>query len=371
MNFTLLTIKSTQSQFKIFADYIASICHNVQDAIYYFGIFIGFIVFPIYAVILIRKHTRMKMEQLLSEISQWDPTIWSRVSSGTVFDSDKPLLWLGSLNKWQHYSRKNILSFGMPDLHAKSIQLTKAILAVCVARVHEIENMHPKKKVVFIKLLKQLKKKNNYAEIDILLNKFHVKGEKLYDLSQLIEKSGNIKNWDNFTKYLDLSSMFSVKQISFHSNYDLDNFFLTLYLYAKSEGDFNENLSKLLLSTYFRYQNVFKIYTYEIDKYIEANGLFVNKIQSLLEELPVETKEFDKFKADEEWSKFLLAFDKNPFLLIEGSPKDSYQELQRKFKEKIGYLYLNDTSENGVELLKTTKLGWEVIESLKKNKLIV
>ncbi len=370
MNFTLLTITSTQSQFQVFADYFASICRNIQDAIYYFGIFIGFIVFPIYAVILIRKHTRMKMGQLLSEISQWDPTIWSTVSSGTVFDSEKPLLWLKNLAKWQNYSRKNILSFGMPDLHAKSIQLTKAILAVCVARVHEIENLHPDKKVVFIKLLKQLKKKKNYAEIDILLSKFDVKGEKLYDLAQLIEKLGNIKTWDDFTKYLDLSSMFSIKQISSHSNYGLDNFFLTLYLYGKSGGELNKNLSKLLLTTYFRYQNVFKIYTCEIDKYTEANGLFINNIQSLLEELPIETKEFDKFKPDEEWSKFLLAFDKNPFLLIEASPKDSYQELQRKFKEKIGYLYLNDTSENGVELLKITKLGWEVIESLKKNKLI-
>lgn len=137
---------TTQQQFQAFTHLFAECTRTVYSSLYYAGIFIAFIVLPIYGVFLLRRWTLRRMENVLKEISRWDPTIWTTARDKSIFDDSRSIRWLEDLARWQRqYSRVKVV-FGLPDLKSKFVHLSKAMLNVYLVRVDEVKRLSPEKR---------------------------------------------------------------------------------------------------------------------------------------------------------------------------------------------------------------------------------
>jgi hypothetical protein len=356
--------ETTQKQFQLFLQFFGETTDTLYQAIYYSGLFIGLIIFPIYAIYLIRKNIKRRMDEMLREITQWDPWLWSRVTHGSVFYNDKAVKWLSFLCKNQTKYRGVMLAFGFPDIEAKSIQLTKAFLSVCLFRIHEIKNLPQERQDKIISLLQTLKKKSRYEDIDKIISLVNTPDEQEKRFQELHGKAARINNWKAFLYNLSLPLSFSPKEAAEDENISKDHIDMSLFLLAKNnkEPKLKEDLNEFIKTLHHRFVKELRIDAVHIDKYLNMD----RRLQEILHEVisseslnPV----LEKCSKIMEWNEFISSFGISPVEFISGDPNQlEYRTLHENYSQKRRLFHRTANIEN----LKELDIAWEVIQKLKR-----
>jgi hypothetical protein len=304
------------------------------------------------------------MDGMLREITQWDPWLWSRVTRGNVFYGGKAVQWLSFLCKNQTKYRGVMLAFGFPDIEAKSIQLTKAFLSICLFRIHEIKNLPKERQDKIISLLESLKKKSRYEEIDKIISHISLPDEQENHFREFNEKALIINNWKAFLYNTKLPLAFSPEEAGSDDEISKDHIDMSLFLLAvdNKEAKFKEELNEFIKTASRRFGKEFRVSTIHIDEYLNMNGQLQQTYQDLISSKTLNPK-LEKCAKLPEWNEFISSFGISPVEYLSGDQDQlDYSNLHDNYSLKRREFYRTGNIEN----LKELDIAWEIILKLKR-----
>jgi hypothetical protein len=355
--------------FSLFLELFREFTQSVSDALYYSCIFIGMIVFPIYAVVLIRRGVRGRMENVLAKIARWDPWLWAAVRMGgrDLFEVDNAVHYLELLTNWRRRYRGVKFIFGLPDLEAKSIQLNRAILNVLLERIGDVQELPGEKKGKLKAVLEKLKLSEPDNRIGKILALIDQPRREQYSVAPWRNKIRDVKSWPDFLRLLSIPPHVQPGQVATHASFKLDYAIPALLLFSAAQAELRENLILLLGAVNGRHRLEFRRLVLETDFALSAGGGLIREIREALEP-ELKLARYGQSKA---WVEYVVAFGQTPLQVLRAEAGDDYSALKKKYRRRIFETHPDrNKSPDAAEQARKVTLAWEVVEELRKRKLL-
>jgi len=355
---------TTQEQMTSFLGLLSHATGSVYSALYYAGVFIGFIVFPIYGVVLLRRQTRKYMEKILSEIAERDPWLWAAAQGMDMFDTERPFRWLEDLCRWQARYHGVKIFFGSPDLEAKCIQATKALANVFLSWAQDVNKLKPDKKERLVGLLQRLNERSADPDIGKLLALISSPDDPLQWIQDLRKDADEIRSWYDMLEALDLPSDTKPEEAAAKGHATKQEIAKALLVFARKEVPCRGELHTFLRALHQHSTGTVRITAIHVDKALGAKGELLAALKDMLEGADAGT-DLQKLKQHPAWQKFVIAFGHTPFEVLEAHPEDGFASLQSKYRARIGQVPQEAAQER-----KSLDLAWDVILLLRKDRLL-
>lgn len=360
-------IPSTQGQFWFFIELFREFTQTVTSALYYAGVFIALLVVPICAVVLMRRRVRRRMEAVLDDIAAWDPWLRATIRDGTTLSYNRLLPWLTALCKWRTRYRGVRVIFGMPDLEAKVIQLTKALVAVLLTRTHELRELSADDRQRLTALLRRLLTRKDDPAIRKLLELLTAANDPWAGLRQLQTLADGILSWPDFISAMGAPSLSTPAEAAAHGELDRTRLPLALFLFARKACSFHDDVSKFLQAVHQRWGIDLRTHTVRVDKFLQAEGQLINAVRLLLaRDLTIE-----RYGNHPAWRRFVVAFGQSPLAALGANPDDDFAALRTHYRHRMLAVHPDlvkalDTTEEA----KAVTLAWQVVLALRKDGLL-
>ena len=354
---------TTSAELQVFIELFREFTNDASNALYYFGILTGIMVFPIYGVVLLRRHTRMRMENILTRIEEWDPWLWSSVRQESIFVNDRVLDWLDQLCVWQKRYRGLRLVFGMPDLEAKCIQLTRALLAVFLSHAYEIKDLTDRKRNELAGVLDRLKRIRPYPGVDRLQQHLSAPARAAADLDSLHRMAEEIHSWRSYLLRIGLPSHLPPEDVVLRPSFSEDHATIAVFLWARGGLGFREQLRSLLRAADRKFGQGMRSRVILADRLLGADGTLVAGVRHIL----LDSVKLDKFREAPAWRKFELAFSADPVEVLGADPEDDFSTMRKKYRRLMMNVHPDlSRDRDATEDAKALTLAWQVILKLRK-----
>ncbi|OGV63643.1 MAG: hypothetical protein A3K19_08475 [Lentisphaerae bacterium RIFOXYB12_FULL_65_16] len=352
---------TTQEQLGVFLDLFHHCTATVTSSLYYAGVLCGLIVFPIYAVVLLRGHTRKYMDKVLSEISDRDPWLWATLRGKDMFETDKPFDWIQDLCQWQTRYHHVRVFFGSPDLEAKCIQATNALLNVFMSWSDDLRDLPPAKRGRLVDLLTELKKRSEEPEIDRLLKILTAPEDPFAWIRALNVKAQNMRSWFDFLAGIDAPGDLAPAAAAAHGEATREKTAMALLVLARDDCPFPRETGEFLRGLHLRTAGPLRITAIHVDKALGKEGKLVDSLKDLLEGNP----QLRRLREHPAWRKFVMAFGKTPLAALESVPEDDVAAL-RKRHHALGAALQKAPARDPAAVCrrKELDLAWETVQVL-------
>jgi len=358
---------STQSQFLLFLQFLRHCTGTVNGALFYAGILAGLIAFPIYAVVLIRRHTRVYMDQVLMAIAERDPWLMTVGHGEGVFATEEPFEWLQDLCKWQARYHGVRMFFGSPDLEAKCIQVTKALLAVFLSWADNIKLLSREKQERLIDLLNRMKKRSADPSIDRLLRLLGSSDDPLGWLRPIWEGSREMRTWETFLQEIEVPIYFSPTEAAAAVELTREKLAVSMFLFSRKNLSFRQEIEEFLSVVHELAGQTVRLNAVLVDRMVGAKGALVSSLRAVVEGDP----ELSKLQQHPAWQQYVLAFGATPLAALNAAPADSFRALRKKFNQRMHEIHVGDVrGQSAVEAAKSVDLAWQALLVLKKDGLV-
>lgn len=365
---------TTQGQMHEFLGLCRQVIGSLHTALYCAGVLVGFIIFPIYGVVLLRRRTRIHMENVLDEIAEGDPWLWAAGHGKATFRADRPLQWLQDLCQWQARYHGVKIFFGSPDLEAKCIQVTSALVDVFLSRSYEFRKMPAPRKEKLVELLRQLKKWSVDPELEKLLTLLTARADPLESIRNLSDKICTVKSWSDFLERLRLPSHLSPQEAVDHEPRSRELLTAALLLFARPDCPCADQCESLLHALRRRSAGPLQLTSIRVDQAIEADGALVASLRQLFDATASAAppgSDAARLQEHAAWRRFVLAFRESPFEVLQAEPGDGFAALRAKHHRLSSACRARSGDQPAaVRQQKRLDLAWEVVMLLNRDRLL-
>jgi hypothetical protein len=354
-------LATTQEQMGAFLGLFHQCTGTVTSALYYAGILCGLIVFPIYAVILLRRHTRKYMDKVLSEISARDPWLWATLRGKDMFETEKPFEWLQDLCQWQKRYHRVRVFFGSPDLEGKCIQATGALLNVFLSWSADLRDLPAAQKGRLVTLLTELKKHAAEPDIDRLLTVLTAPEDPFAWIRAMAKAAREMQSWFDFLAGVGLPADLTAAAAAAYGEATREKTAMALLVLARDDCPFPVEIDTFLRGTHARAAGPLRIAAIHVDKALGKDGRLVDSLKDRLEGSP----HLRRLREHPAWHKFVVGFGKTPLAALEGRPEDDAAALRRRRQTLVAALSAAPAHDPAtVRRRKELDLAWDTLQVL-------
>ena len=337
----------------------------IPTAMYYGGILAGILAFPTYAVVVMRRRTRARMEEVLAELATRDPWLQAAARGKGFFETDEPLRWLEDLCDWRKNYEGVRVFFGSPDLEAKCIQVTQALINVFLSWSSELKSLTPARRGRLIELLNRLHTDTPTTETQTLLHALQSQPQPLAWVNALWEEAESINSWDGFLKRAGLATDLSPIDAAEEAQGARETYALALLLYARETYPFREELKVFLRAACAKSHGLIRTLVPAVDSVLRLDGALVQSVRELVTKEAVASR----YESHPDFRKFVMAFGESPFVSLGVSPDEDLETVRPKFRQLLAQAQADaqEQKEGAFEKSKILQLAWGAVVYVKQS----
>lgn len=337
---------------------------SIHSALFYGGLLAGAIAFPLYAIVLLRRHMQASMDKVLTELAERDPWLWAAVRGRRFFETEQPFEWLEDLCRWQKRYRGIRVVFGSPDLEAKCLHVTGALLQVLLSWSREFESLSPERRARLDALLEQVHGASAEALVTRLRRLLATRVDPLAWLGELAEEAEGIDTWSAFLRSTGMSRDLSPIQAADEAADDRETVALALFLLSREAFPFQEETKAFLRQCHTRSHDVVRNAALCVDQHLERHGTFVAVVRDVTEG----GAQSARFESHPDYRKFVHAFGQSPFTFLGTSADEPVPVIREQFRQQLAQARsAARTGEDGAfERAKTLQIAWGTVCYLQK-----
>lgn len=337
---------------------------SVPRALFLAGVMCGMFVFPIFAVIIIRRRVRERMSVVLEELADRDPWLISVSSKGTVFDVEKSVTWLRDLCKWYEKYSGIQRYFGAPALDSMCVQVTNELLNVYLSWSSEICKLPPESKRRLTAMLGQLKRYTDDDDLDTLLRVMGSADDPLAWFQPLRARAAELCDWKAFLKELDLADTSDPYDAGMNVSGNREQMALALALLADQTLAFRENLSAFVQILNHRFPRDLRVIACQLDQAFKGETQAVIALKRVQE--GDTSSVAPEIREHPEWRQYVLAFGRTPLAALKSSPTDKFAALRKAFSKRMKEIQSQSlSSRKRTRDMQAVDQAWQVMLMLK------